>query len=71
MAPESVSEQDRDDDPERYVGLPAEEAERRAYARGWTTVRRLEPDAVITMEFLVGRLNLAVADGQVVRCWPG
>ena len=71
MAPESATPQPPTDDTESYVGLPAEDAERRAYERGWTTVRQLEPDAIITMEFLVGRLNLAVKDGEVVRCWKG
>ncbi|MFG3260154.1 I78 family peptidase inhibitor [Streptomyces sp. NPDC048172] len=71
MAPESTTPQSPSDDTESYVGLPAEDAERRAYERGWTTVRQLEPDAIITMEFLVGRLNLAVKDGEVVRCWKG
>ncbi|WP_225843587.1 hypothetical protein [Streptomyces albus] len=71
MAPESAKQQLPDDDPESYVGLTAQEAERRARERGWTTVRQLEPDAIITMEYVVGRLNQAVRDGQVVRCWPG
>ncbi|WP_369204397.1 I78 family peptidase inhibitor [Streptomyces sp. PU-14G] len=71
MAPESVHPQRPDDDPETYVGQAAQEAERRARERGWTSVRQLEPDAIITMEYVVGRLNLAVKDGQVVRCWQG
>lgn len=71
MAPESADPDSPQDDPERYVGLPAEEAERQARDRGWTTVRTLAPDAVITMEFLSGRLNLASRDGTVVRCWKG
>lgn len=53
------------------MGLTADVAERRARDRGWSTVRRLPPDAIITMEFMAGRLNLAVRDGEVVRCWKG
>lgn len=71
MSPESSSHDSRRDDPESYVGLPAETAEARAHERGWVTVRRLAPDAIITMEYLEGRLNLAVDEGAVVRCWSG
>ncbi|MGI5351450.1 I78 family peptidase inhibitor [Streptomyces sp. CA-250714] len=71
MAPESAVPRPPDDDPDSYVGLAAQEAERRARERGWTSVRQLDPDAIITMEYVTGRLNLAVKDGQVVRCWPG
>jgi peptidase inhibitor I78 family protein len=73
MAPESAAQDNPQDDPESYVGLPAEAAEKRAYARGWTTVRSLPPDAIITMEYLSGRLNFAVekSTGNVVRCWKG
>ncbi|MEW2221931.1 I78 family peptidase inhibitor [Streptomyces sp. NPDC006990] len=75
MAPESAAPQPSDgtpqDAPEDYVGLGAQEAEQRARARGWSSVRRLEPDAIITMEYVVGRLNLAVEDDRVVRCWAG
>jgi hypothetical protein len=60
-----------DDPPDDYVGLPADAAERRARDRGWRTVRRLAPDAIITMEYMPGRLNLAVRDDEVVRCWQG
>ncbi|MDB1089113.1 I78 family peptidase inhibitor [Streptomyces sp. ACA25] len=59
------------DNPDDYLGLPAGRAEQQAHERGWTTVRVLPPDAIITMEYLSGRLNLAVKDGEVVRCWPG
>ncbi|WP_069814283.1 I78 family peptidase inhibitor [Streptomyces sp. TP-A0874] len=59
------------DDTEAYVGQPVAEAEERARDRGWTTVRRLPPNAVVTMEFLAGRINFAVTDGEVVRCWTG
>lgn len=71
MAPESTASDTPADEPESYVGLSADAAERRAYEQGWSTVRRLEPDAFITMEFLTGRLNLTVRDGEVVRCWKG
>lgn len=59
------------DDPESYVGLPEEAAEETARGRGWSTVRVLEPGAMITMEYLEGRLNFTVEDGVVVRCWKG
>jgi hypothetical protein len=59
------------DDPDAYLGLPQEEAERRARGRGWTTVRSLPEGSVVTMEYVVGRLNFAVADGTVRRCWFG
>jgi Peptidase inhibitor I78 family len=60
-----------DDDLEAYLGLDAASAEERARARGWTTVRTLPPGAIITMEYLVGRINFTVEDGKVARCWPG
>lgn len=59
------------DDPDSYVGLAAEEAERRAAERGWSIVRTLPSDAVVTMEYVAGRLNLGVENGRVVRCWHG
>lgn len=71
MASEPTPPQPPEDEPESYVGLPADAAERRARERGWNAVRRLAPDAIITMEYVTGRLNLAVEDGAVVRCWPG
>lgn len=73
MAPESAAHDTPQDEPESYVGLSAAEAEETAQARGWTTVRSLPPDAIITMEYLSGRLNFAVDKdtGTVVRCWPG
>ncbi|NLU69059.1 hypothetical protein [Streptomyces sp. HNM0574] len=74
MAPESAPQdtpRDEPESPESYVGLDAAAAERRAYDHGWTTVRRLAPDAIVTMEFLTGRLNFTVEDGSVVRCWKG
>ncbi|MDT0321959.1 MULTISPECIES: proteinase inhibitor I78 [unclassified Streptomyces] len=71
MAPLPQQPRTPDDAPEEYVGLTADVAERRARDRGWSTVRRLPPDAIITMEFMAGRLNLAVRDGEVVRCWKG
>lgn len=54
-----------------YVGLPAQEAEERAKARGWTRVRTLPPGAIITMEYLHGRINFTVEDGSVTRAWSG
>lgn len=60
-----------DDDCDAYTGLGAAEAEERARQRGWTTVRTLPPDAIITMEYVVGRINFAVKDGTVVRSWKG
>lgn len=59
------------DDLDAYLGLPREEAERRAREHGWTTVRSLPPGAVVTMEYVVGRLNFTVDDGTVRRCWLG
>jgi hypothetical protein len=60
-----------EDDPGAYVGMPVGEAERTAASRGWRTVRSLPPDAVITMEYVAGRLNFVVADGSVIRAWHG
>ncbi|MFE3604119.1 I78 family peptidase inhibitor [Streptomyces sp. NPDC059096] len=60
-----------DDAPESYVGLDAESAERQARGRGWTHLRALPPGSIITMEFVVGRLNFEVDGGRVVRCWAG
>jgi hypothetical protein len=67
----SNSQEPAGDDLDAYVGLPAEAAEARARDHGWTTVRALPPDAIITMEYLSGRINFAVKDGEVVRCWKG
>ena len=54
-------------------GSPRERPRSGRAARGWTTVRSLPPDAIITMEYLSGRLNFAVDKdtGTVLRCWPG
>ncbi|NUL03931.1 proteinase inhibitor I78 [Streptomyces lunaelactis] len=74
MAPVPTPPAQPDDAPELYVGLPAEGAEgaeQLARERGWTTVRSLPPGAIITMEYLVGRLNFEVEGGTVVRCWIG
>lgn len=54
-----------------YVGLAADGAERQARDRGWSTVRSLPPGAIITMEYLAGRLNFEVKEGVVIRCWKG
>jgi hypothetical protein len=71
MAPLPPRPNTPDEPPDDYLGLAADAAERRAREKGWRTVRRLAPDAVITMEYMPGRLNLAVRDGEVVRCWHG
>ena len=71
MAPEPAVPDSPQDEPDAYVGLAADDAERHAYARGWSTVRTLAPDAVITMEYVTGRLNFAVQNDTVVRCWKG
>ncbi|MFG3048351.1 I78 family peptidase inhibitor [Streptomyces sp. NPDC048241] len=54
-----------------YVGLAAEDADRRARGQGWQTVRALPPGAIITMEYRTGRLNFEVKDGRVARVWKG
>ncbi|MEU9184461.1 I78 family peptidase inhibitor [Streptomyces sp. NPDC048484] len=71
MAPIPTPPAEPADTPDTYVGLEADGAERQARARGWSTVRSLPPGAIITMEYLVGRLNFEVADGRVTRCWKG
>ncbi|QHC21910.1 proteinase inhibitor I78 [Streptomyces sp. GS7] len=74
MAPVPNLPGDRDDiqdEAEAYVGLGRQEAEERARARGWTTVRALPPGALITMEHLTGRINFEVRDGVVHRSWQG
>ncbi|MBU7599792.1 proteinase inhibitor I78 [Streptomyces sp. P38-E01] len=62
---------ERTDDPEAYVGLPGGQAEEQARSRGWANVRSLPPGAMITMEYVEGRLNFTVEDEKVVRCWQG
>ncbi len=71
MAPIPTPPAEPQDSPDRYVGLAADQAERLARERGWTTVRSLPPGAVITMEYRFGRLNLEVRDGRVARAWKG
>ncbi|MFI0981531.1 I78 family peptidase inhibitor [Streptomyces sp. NPDC021093] len=71
MAPLPTPPAQPDDHPERYVGLAAAAAERTAGEHGWSTVRTLPPGAIITMEFLQGRLNFEVEDDTVTRCWIG
>ncbi|WP_406001722.1 I78 family peptidase inhibitor [Streptomyces sp. NBC_00829] len=71
MAPIPTPPAQPDEAPETYVGLDADGAERLARKRGWTTVRALPPGAIITMEYLVGRLNFEVESGTVIRCWKG
>ncbi|MDX3236793.1 I78 family peptidase inhibitor [Streptomyces sp. ME03-5709C] len=71
MATDPTAARQPQDEPDGYVGLPADEAERRATERGWSMVRALPPGAVITMEYRLGRLNFTVKDGRVIRCWSG
>lgn len=71
MAPLPNPPYEPDDDPGTYVGLGQQEAEERARERGWSTVRSLPPGAIITMEYLAGRLNFEVKDGLVHRSWKG
>ncbi|MEU2157960.1 I78 family peptidase inhibitor [Streptomyces sp. NPDC019396] len=71
MAPIPTPPAEPHDAPDDYVGLDADTAERRARSQGWTTVRSLPPGAIITMEYLAGRLNFEVDDGRVRRCWKG
>ncbi|MFQ6143553.1 I78 family peptidase inhibitor [Streptomyces seoulensis] len=71
MAPIPTPPAEPQDSPEGYVGLEAEQAERLARERGWTTVRSLPPGTVITMEYRYGRLNFEVAEGRVARSWKG
>ncbi|HET6856587.1 MAG TPA: I78 family peptidase inhibitor, partial [Streptomyces sp.] len=65
MAPIPTPAAQPDDAPEAYVGLDATSAERLARERGWSTIRALPPGAIITMEYLTGRLNFEVA-GETV-----
>jgi len=71
MAPTPTPRAEPQDAPDAYVGLDAEGAERLARERGWSTVRALPPGAIVTMEYLTGRLNFEVSDGTVKRCWKG
>jgi hypothetical protein len=71
MAPQPHFPQNPQDDLDAYPGLDAQEAERRAREHGWTTVRRLPPGAIVTLEYMARRLNFTVEGGRVRRCWPG
>lgn len=71
MAPLPTPPTEPQDSPDGYVGLPADDAERQARERGWSTVRSLPPGTVITMEYLAGRLNFEVKEGVVTRSWKG
>lgn len=71
MAPIPTPSAQPDDAADSYVGLGGDAAEQQARERGWTTVRALQPGAIITMEFLSGRINFEVTDGTVTRCWVG
>ncbi|MFF0449197.1 I78 family peptidase inhibitor [Streptomyces sp. NPDC004609] len=71
MAPIPTPSAEPADPTEAYVGLSADVAERRAREQGWTTVRSLPPGAIITLEYLMGRINFEVEGGTVIRCWRG
>ncbi|MGW0906305.1 I78 family peptidase inhibitor [Streptomyces sp. NPDC002853] len=71
MAPIPTPPAEPQDSLDAYVGLAADGAERQARERGWSTVRALPPGAIITMEYLAGRLNFEVKEDVVVRCWKG
>ncbi|WP_461029217.1 I78 family peptidase inhibitor [Streptomyces sparsus] len=71
MADETEDSTPAGDETGAYVGLSESAARELAESRGWSTVRVVEPDAMITMEYLEGRLNMTVSDGVVVRCWKG
>ncbi|MET8136695.1 I78 family peptidase inhibitor [Streptomyces sp. NPDC005251] len=71
MAPIPPSHSEPQDSPESYVGLEVSSAEERAREHGWASVRSLPPGVIITMEYLMGRLNFEVTDGTVTRCWKG
>ncbi|MBL1099827.1 I78 family peptidase inhibitor [Streptomyces coffeae] len=71
MGPVPNRPDEPDDDLDSYVGLDARTAEERARERGWSTVRAVPPGAIITMEYLFGRINFEVADDVVRRCWRG
>jgi len=71
MAPIPTPDDEPDDNPDTYVGLGADGAERLARERGWSTVRSLPPGTIITMEYRSGRLNFEVKDGRVARAWKG
>lgn len=71
MAPIPTPPDGPQDSPDAYVGLAVGHAEQRARERGWSTVRALPPGAIVTMEYLEGRLNFEVKDGVVARAWKG
>ncbi|MER5491996.1 I78 family peptidase inhibitor [Streptomyces sp. LE64] len=71
MEPQWRQPEEPQDDPDAYVGMAAEPAERLARERGWSPVRSLAPGTFVTMEYRFGRLNFEVADGVVRRCWRG
>jgi hypothetical protein len=69
--PSNFTEDNPHDDLDSYLGLEAAVAEGRARERGWRTVRSLPPGAVVTMEYVAGRLNFSVDGDRVTRCWLG
>ncbi|MCP2339086.1 I78 family peptidase inhibitor [Actinomadura rupiterrae] len=66
-----LEQPERDEALAAYEGLDADEAEQRARTRGWTAVRRLEPDSMVTMEYRQGRINFTVEGARVTKCWAG
>ena len=64
-------DQPDDLDPESLVGLDVQDAARRATDAGWL-VRAHEPDAALTMDYRLNRLNLRYSpDGTVTRATVG
>ncbi|TPQ19997.1 I78 family peptidase inhibitor [Streptomyces sporangiiformans] len=71
MAPIPTPSAEPQDNPDAYVGMDESSAEQAARERGWSPVRKLPPGAIITMEYMSGRLNFEISDGRVKRCWKG
>ncbi|TLS40972.1 proteinase inhibitor I78 [Streptomyces montanus] len=71
MAPIPTPSAEPQDNPDAYVGMDETSAEQSARERGWSPVRKLPPGAIITMEYMSGRLNFEISDGRVKRCWKG
>lgn len=59
-----------EDNADRYVGMSIADARRIAADHGWTRVREVdEADPVITLEWIVDRINFFVEQDRVMRCW--